>query len=134
MRIRRHLSYANVMSTIAVVVAIVGGSTAVAVTVNASKKSDINKKGNIRASRVTAPKIANGAVTASKLAGIEVVQTTAPAGILAQARCPAGARLISGGAAVGGSGSLASSSPGTGEVWEAVTTGGNATAYALCLR
>jgi hypothetical protein len=134
MRIRRHLTYANVMSTIAVIIAVAGGSTAVAVTVNASKKSDINKKGNIRAGRVTTPKLANSAVSSPKLAGIEVVQTTTPAGILAQARCPAGARLLSGGAAVGGSGSLASSRPGTGEVWEAVTTAGNVTAYSLCLR
>jgi len=134
MRIRRHLTYANVMSTIAVTIAVAGGSTAVAVTVNASKKSDINKKGNIRAARVTTPKLANGAVTAANLAGIDLVQATAPAGILAQARCPAGERLLSGGAAAGGGASLATSAPGTGEEWVGATASGNVTAYALCLR
>jgi hypothetical protein len=134
MRIRRHLTYANVMSTIAVIIAVAGGSTAVAVTVNASKKSDINKKGNIRIGRVTTPKLANSAVSSPKLAGIEVVQTTTPAGILAQARCPAGGRLLSGGAAAGGGASLATSAPGTGEEWVGATASGNVTAYALCLR
>jgi hypothetical protein len=132
-RIRRHLTYANVMSTIAVILAVAGGSTAIALTASA-KKSDVNKKGNIRAGRVTTLKLADGALTAPKLAGIEVVQATAPAGITAQARCATGARLLSGGGTVSGSGSLLSSRPGSSEEWEAVTSSGNVTAYALCLR
>ena len=74
-KLRRKLTYANVVATLALIVAVAGGSTAVAVTANASKKkTDVNKKGNIRAGRVTAKKLANGNVTAAKLAGIDIVQ------------------------------------------------------------
>ena len=76
-KLRKKLTYANVVATLALIVAIAGGSTAVAVSVNAAKKkSDVNKKGNIRAGRVTAKKLADGNVTAAKLAGIDVVQAT----------------------------------------------------------
>jgi hypothetical protein len=131
MRLRGQLNYANVMSTIAVVVAVAGGSTAVAVTVNASKKSDVNKKGNIRAERVTAKKIANGAVAASELGAIEVVRAESPGD--AVAACPPGTRLLSGGAAqtVGGD-QLTQSRP-EGNGWFGSATGPVA-AYALCLR
>jgi hypothetical protein len=133
-RIRRHLTYANLMSTIAVIFAVVGGSTAVAVTVNASKKSDVNKKGNIRGGRVTANKLADGNVVASKLAGIDVVQVSNPGGI-ATASCPPGERLLGGGAEAS-SGVLTHSNP-DGNNWEAVAEGtgtNNVTVYALCLR
>ena len=73
-RLRRHLSYANVAATLALIIAVAGGGTALAVAIHSSKKSDINKKGNIRVGRVTAKKLANGNVTAAKLAGIDVVQ------------------------------------------------------------
>jgi hypothetical protein len=133
-RIRRHLTYANVMSTIAVLFAVVGGSTALAVTVNASKKSDVNKKGNIRAGRVTAQKLADGNVTAAKLAGIDLVQATNGSGA-ATARCPTGERLLGGGGAPTGGATLVSSNPGTGSEWIAVANATtNITAYALCLR
>jgi hypothetical protein len=137
MRIRRHLTYANVMSTIAVIIAVAGGSTAVAVTVNASKKSDINKKGNIRAARVTTPKLANGAVTAAKLAGIDVVQATAPGTAIAS--CQSGERLLGGGALIQSNNppgvALQASQP-VGNTWKAFTSGGSPdlTAYALCLK
>jgi hypothetical protein len=128
----RKLTYANVMSTIAVVIALASGSTAVAVTVNASKKSDVNKKGNIRAGQVTAKKLADGAVGAAKLGGIQVVQASGnPA---ATASCPAGTRLLSGGGGTAAPAALAASQP-EGNGWLAVSnTGVNVTAYALCLR
>ena len=48
------LTYANVVATIALVIAVAGGTTAIAVSRSASK-SDVNKKGNIRGGRVTTP-------------------------------------------------------------------------------
>jgi hypothetical protein len=132
-RFKGRLNYANVMSTVAIFLAIAGGSTAIAVTVNASKKSDINKKGKIRAGRVTTAKLANGAVTAAKLGAIDVVQASNPVGI-ASAVCPSGGRLIGGGANVAGGANLTGSAP-EGNGWRAVAnTGGTTTAYALCLR
>jgi hypothetical protein len=131
-KLRGKATYANAMSTIAVFIALAGGSTAVAVTVNASKKSDVNKKGNIRAKRVTAKKLADGAVGAAKLGGIQVVQASGnPA---ATASCPAGTRLFAGGGGTAAPAALATSQP-EGNAWLAVSdTGVNVTAYALCLR
>jgi hypothetical protein len=132
-RLRRHLTYANVMATIAVVVAVAGGSTAVAVTVNASKKSDVTKKGKIRPNRVTARKIADGNIGASELGQIQVVNATAD-GEPATATCPPGSRLLSGGGATAGPSNLTSSTP-EGNGWRAGTNAiTSVTAYALCLR
>jgi len=136
-RLRAHLTYANVMSTLAVILAIAGGSTAIAVTVSAGKKSDVNKKGKIRARHVTTPKLANGAVTFAKLSGIDVVQATAPA--VVDAGCPAGERIIGGGGDIpsGGGGALQTSRP-VGNGWHVVINAGSGSpdvvAYALCLR
>jgi hypothetical protein len=131
-RFRRHLSYANVMSTLALIIAVAGIPTAVAVTVQASKSSDVNKKGNIRASRVTTDKLADSNVTASKLAGIQTVQSTG--GGSATANCPAGTRVLSGG---GTAFPLNNSTPsglgGQGNGWS-VSGGGQVTVYALCLK
>lgn len=130
---RKQLSYANVMSTIAVVIAVAGVPTAVAVTVNASKKSDINKKGKIRPNRVTANKIADGNVGASELGRIEVFNATADNGD-ATATCPAGARLLGGGGASAPGAELIGSLP-VGNGWRVVADGvTTATASALCLR
>ncbi len=100
--------------------AVGGGSTAIAVSVNASKKTDVNKKGNIRAGRVTAKKLADANVTAAKLAGIDVVQ--ANGGDRAIADCPDGERLLGGGAKINsgapGVGLFESAPAGNG--WEAV--------------
>jgi hypothetical protein len=135
-RIRRRLTYANVMSTIAVFVAIAGGSTAIAVTVSASKKSDINKKGNIRAGRVTSTKLADGAVTSGKLGAINVVQATGTN--FATATCAAGHRLLGGGADIpGGAGAALQTSRPQGNSWNASVNAGTGfhgvTVYALCL-
>lgn len=127
---RVNLSYANVMSTIAVFLAIAGGSTAIAVTVNAGKKSDVNKKGNIRAGRVTAKKLADSNVVASKLARIHVV--TASGAPFATATCPPGEVVIGGGGDVSGGERLAGSLPSPqGNGW--LASGGPVTTYALCL-
>jgi hypothetical protein len=140
--IRRHITYANVVATLALFTAIAGGTTAIAVS-KGGKNTDVNKKGNIRAGRVTTPKLADGAVTApklapgnvtaSQLAGVDVVQTSgAP---LATAICPSGERLLSGGAiAVTGGSKLGSSSPNeAGNGWTA-SADGDVRVFALCLK
>lgn len=133
-RLRRHLSYANVAATLALIIAVAGGGTALAVAIHSSKKSDINKKGNIRVGRVTAKKLANGNVTAAKLAGIDVVQGSDTTGGLAD--CPPGELLLSGGAELTGSssGALTVSAP-DGHGWRARRNGGlGLKVYALCLK
>ena len=136
-KLRRKLTYANVVATLALIVAVAGGSTAVAVTVNAArKKSDVNKKGNIRAGRVTAKKLADGNVIAAKLAGIDIVQGSGAD--RANADCPSGERLLAGGAKInsGPPGAALIDSAPSGNRWEAITNTGPAdvTAYAICLR
>jgi hypothetical protein len=142
--IRRHLTYANVVATLALFAAIAGGTTAIAVS-KGGKNTDVNKKGNIRAGRVTTPKLADGAVTASKLAagnvtasrlaGIDLVQATGTS--LVTASCPGGERLLSGGAVSLGPGfELVSSAPNeTGAGWSG-SGGGQAgvRVIALCLK
>jgi hypothetical protein len=128
----RKLTYANVMSTIAVVIALAGGSTAVAVTVNASKKSDVNKKGNVRAGRVTTPKLADAAVSAPKLGSVRVVQASGSP--FATAVCSSGERLLGGGGDTTVPADLVASRP-EGNGWTAAVDGAfGVTAYALCLR
>ena len=130
------LTYANVVATIALIFAVAGGTTAIAVSKSASK-GDVNKKGNIRAGRVTTPKLATGAVTADKLAGIDVVQATGAGS--AQANCQGAEQLIGGGGQlVGGAGAALATSAPLSNGWQAgVNAGvGNPTviAYALCAK
>jgi len=100
-RLRRHLSYANVTATIALIVAVAGGTTAIAGRATAPKNS------------VTSKSIRNGNVTAKDLTSVvrvnvsgTVTDPTANDGNYtagaAQATCPAGARPISGGVSGGG--------------------------------
>jgi hypothetical protein len=137
-RFRRHLNYANVAATLALVIAVAGGTTAIAVS-KGSKSNDINKKGNIRAGHVTTSKLANGNVTASKLAGIDVVQASTNTSAVT-ATCPDGERLLGGGAQDNGQPagvSLAASAP-SGNGWNArIDTASPASrldVYALCLK
>jgi hypothetical protein len=81
-RIRRHLSYANVASTLALLIAIAGGTTAIAGS-NAPKNS------------VTSSSIKPHNVTARDLAGIRVVEVDQQ--FSAFAPCARGERLLSGG-------------------------------------
>jgi hypothetical protein len=101
--IRRHLTYANVMSTIAVFLLLGGTAYALA-------KHSVGTK-QLKNNAVSAKKIKNGAVTAAKLSAgavtptslnVSVVQTTAPAiapGAVGggTATCPAGKKAIAGG-------------------------------------
>jgi len=82
---RRHLTYANVVATLALVVAVGGGSTAIAIS---AKKAPKNS--------VTSASIKNGSVTANDLAKTTIVGES---GRLtpSTAVCPGSDRLISGG-------------------------------------
>jgi hypothetical protein len=99
-RLRRHLTYANVAATLALIIAIAGGTTAIAAKVTAPKNS------------VTSKSIRNGNVTAKDLTTAVRVDTS---GVVAdpnpgdgdfttaglQASCPTGTRPIGGGASAG---------------------------------
>jgi hypothetical protein len=127
----RKLTYANVVATLALVIAVAGGSTAIAV--SASKSADVTPKGKIRAGRVTTTKLADGAVTATKVGAIDIVQASGPGGT--PVTCPAGERVLAGGGQPGGTASLAFSIP-QGNGWVAGPTNPAAgiTVYALCLK
>jgi hypothetical protein len=125
-RLRSNLTYANVVATIALVVAISGGATAIAIT--ASKNS------------VTTKSIRSGAVRASDL-GSTVVRTGHGSG-QATALCAKGERVLGGGGTVDGAdpalSALKKSHPsGSGWFVLAGQTGPGTlttTAYAICLR
>jgi hypothetical protein len=101
--IRRHLTYANVMSTIAVFV-VMGGSA------YALSKHSVGTK-QLKNKAVTTKKIKNGAVTGAKIAAgalpsaaLNVTAHSAPAPTIAAtavgggtANCPAGKKAIGGG-------------------------------------
>jgi hypothetical protein len=138
----RHLNYANVVASLALVIAVAGSTTAIAVSKGA-KNNDVNKKGNIRAGHVTTPKLSDGAVTSLKLAdgnvtaadlaGSHLVEVTGTA--LATATCAAGERLLSGGAVpLTGGQPIATSFPNEGgNGWSASAAGG-VKVIALCLK
>jgi hypothetical protein len=100
-KFRPRLSYANVTATLALVAAVAGGSVAVAGVAKAPKNSVVTKS------------IKKGNVTARDLAGLTSVPastnitdpTSANDGIFgsgeAVARCPRGARAVTGGASGG---------------------------------
>jgi hypothetical protein len=132
---RDKLSYANVVATIALIVAVAGIPTAVAVTAQTSKKADVTSKGNIRAGRVTTGKLADNSVTAPKLGFVHSVQATGTGS--AHASCPAGERILSGGG-FAPSGTLVTDTPGNAiqGPWEVAAQPASATvtAVALCLK
>jgi hypothetical protein len=117
----RHLSYANVVSTLALVIAIAGGTTAIAIT--ASKNS------------VTSKSIRKGAVRASELGPVVVVTKIGGSGGAAVS-CPAGTRIVSGGgSAAGGSASLRASVPeANGWSVRALPASDAPMVFALCLK
>lgn len=119
---RKHLTYSNVVATLALVLVVAGG-TAIAVERNS----------------VTSASIKPNNVTAKDLTGVRVVQAN---GIFkAFAPCAKGEKLLGGGGSVSGdTGPVGASRPG-GNGWfvnQALVSGGGANspviAYALCLR
>jgi hypothetical protein len=119
-RLRRHLTYANVAATLALLIAIAGGTTAIAGS-NAPKNT------------VTSSSIKPFNVTARDLAGIRIVQV--PGQVNAFASCARGERLLGGGGSV--SGPLGASRPGN-NGWFAQQGSGPGdvpvVAYAMCLK
>jgi hypothetical protein len=135
-RIRSRLTYANVVATLALVIAVAGGTTAIAIT--AAKNS------------VTTKSIKPGNVTARDIAGAVLVRETVPlvdpavndgvySTATAAARCPQGARVLTGGGGTGGNRvSLRGSGPSGNNAWVVVAASddGVATevvANALCV-
>ena len=95
-RIRRHLTYANVAATLALVIAIAGGTTAIAAKVTAPKNSVTTK--SIRPFNVTARDMTRliqvfGKASFTDPAPGDMIQS----GNTAVAACPAGSRVITGG-------------------------------------
>ena len=134
-RIRRHLTYANVAATLALVIAIAGGGTAIA----------RSGKNSVRSSDVK-----NGQITARDLAPLRAVTETGTVQDAASdgqasygtviATCPKGQKLLSGGAPntpTIGLLTLVSSSP-AGNAWRVVVASDSGdtkpiAATALCL-
>lgn len=139
-RLRTHLTYAKVTATVALIVAVAGGTTAIAMNATAPKNSVTTK--SIRSYNVTSRDL-SGLIKVKRQA---VFDDPAPgdmtfSGGTAAAPCPSGTRLISGGGRVepslGGPSSVVSSSPG-GNAWSVVAEGdgtGTTTviAEAICL-
>jgi hypothetical protein len=119
-RIRSHLSYANVVATLALIVAIAGGTTAIAGS-KAAKNS------------VASSSIKPFNVTARDLAGIKVVQANGQFATFAA--CPRRARLLGGGGDTPPGDNLGQSRPGQ-NGWYVQQGAGPETrviAYAICL-
>jgi hypothetical protein len=122
-RIKRHLTYANVAASLALIIAIAGGTTAIA-----GSKAQKNS--------VASSSIKPYNVTAKNLAGIRVVRVDGQ--FKAFASCGNRERLIGGGAnGLNASGPIGASSPGD-NGWYVEQAGGleprPVTAIALCLR
>lgn len=126
--LKPHLSYANVVATLALIVAVSGGATAIAIT--AAKNS------------VTTKSIRKGAVRAKTLG--PVVVRTATGDVQAIARCGKGERVLAGGGTAdisGGPalGALQKSTP-AGNGWFVLAGKDgqpgalSVQAYAICLR
>jgi hypothetical protein len=119
-RIKSHLTYANVAATLALLIAIAGGTTAIAGS-NAAKNS------------VTSSSIKPFNVTARDLAGVRVVQGNGQ--FAAFAPCRRNERLLGGGGTAPTGDAMGVSRPG-GNGWY-VQQGGepetHMVAYALCL-
>jgi hypothetical protein len=148
--LRSHLTYANVVATLALVLAVAGGTSAIAISAKVKKNAVGTKQlkngsvtpAKLRNGAVTVAKIADGNVTASKLAPTHVVVDHQAASVTALAKCPTGERLLSGGAA-GGGGEVRVTLPevdqfnpgATPTQWDALSAGGSTSdGYALCLQ
>lgn len=138
--LRRNLSYANVTATLALIIAVAGGTTAIAMKATAPKNSVASK--SIRPYNVTARDL-SGLILVKAQGTFNdpaPVDGTSHVGD-ATAPCPEGTRLLSGGGRVepslGGRSSLRASQPG-GNAWSVVaeadgTGSTTVVANAICL-
>jgi hypothetical protein len=95
-RLRRHLTYANVTATLALIVAVAGGTTAIAMKATAPKNSVTSK--SIRPYNVTAHDLTR----LIEVRGQATFNDPAPpdgtfSGATATAVCPEGTRIVTGG-------------------------------------
>jgi hypothetical protein len=126
-RLKKSLSYANVVATLALIVAVAGGGTAIALSVGKNS--------------VTTKSIKPGNVTARDLTGIRVVSGEIPGAGGGSVNCAPNERLLAGGAEArstqnppGPDRFLRASHPTPdGNGWTA-RTDSNVTVYVLCLR
>jgi hypothetical protein len=136
-RIRSHLSYANVAASLALVMAIAGGTTAIATKSTARKNSVVSR--SIRQGNVTA----NDVTTTVNVSATNIVTDPSPgdgsyATGTAVATCPPGARVISGGGGSEGLRRVLQFSGRAGEGWR-ISIGSDdpvpvqVTATAICL-
>jgi hypothetical protein len=120
--VRRHLTYSNIAATLALVIAIGGGTAAIAGVRIAPKNS------------VTTKSIRQNNVTSRDLTGIVRVTSSSsfndpapPDGTFgggnASVSCPAGTRLISGGGGVDNSRAQVTNSAPVGEGWAVAASG-----------
>ena len=136
-RLRTHLTYANVAATLALVIAVAGGTTAIAMKATAPKNSVTSK--SIRPYNVTARDL-------SRLIEVRtqtIFSDPAPADdtftrATATAQCPAGTRVITGGGTVDNDRAALIGSLPTSEAWIVSAKGDGTneariTAIAWCL-
>jgi hypothetical protein len=136
-RLRRHLTYANVAATLALIVAVAGGTTAIAMKATAPKNSVTSK--SIRPYNVTARDLTR----LIEVRGQAVFNDPAPpddtfSGATAIATCPTGTRVMTGGGFVGNARATLSGSQPTHEAWIVSAKGDGTneatiTALAWCL-
>jgi hypothetical protein len=132
------LSYANVTATIALLVAVAGGTTAIAGVAKAPKNSVVAKsikKGNVTAKKLTTTIRVNAQANITDPSPLDGLY--APGSVVA--KCPQGARAIDGGGSSGGGRTvLQSSGPVGGNAWLVGAgtdspSGSQITATAICL-
>jgi hypothetical protein len=126
--IRTKLTYANVVATLALIVAVAGGSTAIAI----SSKQKISGK-LIKPGTITTKQLKDGSITGPKLARIDRISVPGAVGTTTPAQCPQGSVLISGGVSSSSSvtGSTASE---VSESWLGSSSAGQPVVTAMCLR
>jgi len=136
-RIRRHLTYANVAASLALVIAVAGGTTAIATKSTAPKNSVTSK--SIRPFNVTSRDLSR-LIQVFGTASFNDPQPPdgAATGNVAVATCPSGSRLVTGGGFVDSSAAhIVGSSPGA-QSWSVNAAGDGTnqatiTAIAWCL-
>jgi len=121
-RIRRHLTYANIAATLALIIAVLGGTTAIAVKSTAPKNSVTSN--SIRSYNVTSRDLSRMIQVFGKASFNDPQPADGVAsGNIAVATCPPGSRLVTGGGFVDNSAAhIVGSSPG-GESWSVNASG-----------
>lgn len=127
--IRTKLTYANVVATLALIVAVAGGSTAIAI----SSKQKISGK-LIKPGTITTKQLKDGSITGPKLARIDRVWVVGSSpNNSTKATCPQGSVLLGGGVAGSALNSVDQTAPSLDESWSGSSNGAFQVA-AMCLR